>query len=116
MSVFLILLQSLVKKLKTRSFWRHTIIGKVVCYIADAIGASDEVFWKVMVTAIVAVLLSATWLGMIPVLIGIFVIGSMQLFFIGLLGEYIMNINTRVMHKPLVIEEERLNFEREEIK
>ena len=54
--------------------------------------------------------------GMIPVLIGIFVIGSMQLFFIGLLGEYIMNINTRVMHKPLVIEEERLNFEREEIK
>ena len=72
-SVFLILLQSLVKKLKTRSFWRHTIIGKVVCYIADAIGASDEVFWKVMVTAIVAVLLSATWLGMIPVLIFIFI-------------------------------------------
>ncbi len=73
MSVFLILLQSLVKKLKTRAFWRHTIIGKVVCYIADAIGASDEVFWKVMVTAIVAVLLSATWLGMIPVLIFIFI-------------------------------------------
>lgn len=73
MGVFLILLQSLVKKLKTRSFWRHTIIGKLVCYIADAIAASDEVFWKVMVTAIVAVLLSATWLGMIPVLIFIFI-------------------------------------------
>ena len=35
------------------------------------------------------------------------------LFFIGLLGEYIMNINTRVMHKPLVVEEERINFEEE---
>ena len=44
-------------------------------------------------------------------LLGIFVIGSMQLFFIGLLGEYIMNINTRVMHKPLVVEEERINFD-----
>ena len=51
--------------------------------------------------------------GMIPVLLGIFVLGSMQLFFIGLMGEYIMNINTRVMRKPLVVEEERINFEDE---
>lgn len=49
--------------------------------------------------------------GMTPILIGIFIFGSMQLFFIGLLGEYIMNINSRVTHRPLVIEEERLNFE-----
>ena len=51
--------------------------------------------------------------GMTPILIGIFVFGSIQLFFIGLLGEYIMNINTRVIHRPLVIEEERINFEEE---
>ena len=31
--------------------------------------------------------------------------------FIGLLGEYIMSINTRVMHRPLVVEEERINFD-----
>lgn len=49
--------------------------------------------------------------GMTPVLIGIFLFGSIQLFFTGLLGEYVMNINTRVMHRPLVIEEERINFE-----
>lgn len=48
--------------------------------------------------------------GMTPLIIGICFIGSIQLLFIGLLGEYIMNINQRVMHRPLVIEEERINF------
>ncbi len=49
--------------------------------------------------------------GMAPLLIGMCFLGSIQIFFIGLVGEYIMNINTRVMHRPLVIEEERLNFD-----
>ena len=48
--------------------------------------------------------------GTIPILLGIFIFGSLQLLFIGLLGEYIMNINTRIMNRPLVIEEERINF------
>ncbi|MEY8326732.1 glycosyltransferase family 2 protein [Lachnospiraceae bacterium 54-11] len=48
--------------------------------------------------------------GMTPILLGIFVFGSLQLFFIGLLGEYIMNINVRIMNRPLVIEEKRINF------
>ena len=43
-------------------------------------------------------------------MVGVFFIGSVQLFFIGLLGEYILNINTRVMKRPLVIEEKRINF------
>lgn len=49
--------------------------------------------------------------GYAPMVIGIFVIGSLQLFFIGLLGEYILNINTRVIHRPLVVEEKRINFD-----
>lgn len=49
--------------------------------------------------------------GMTPILLGIFIFGSIQLFFIGLLGEYIMNISSRVTRRPLVIEEERINFE-----
>ncbi|MBQ9765674.1 MAG: glycosyltransferase family 2 protein [Lachnospiraceae bacterium] len=49
--------------------------------------------------------------GMAPMLIGMFVLGSIQLFFIGLLGEYILSINSRVMKRPLVVEEERINFE-----
>lgn len=48
--------------------------------------------------------------GMIPVLIGIFFLGAIQLFFLGLMGEYILSINQRVMNRPLVIEEERINF------
>ncbi|MCL2219618.1 MAG: glycosyltransferase family 2 protein [Chitinispirillia bacterium] len=50
--------------------------------------------------------------GMAPMVIGVFFIGSMQLFFIGFIGEYIMAINTRLrlMNRPLVIEEERINF------
>ena len=53
-------------------------------------------------------------MGMAPVLIGMCFLGSVQLFFIGLLGEYVLNINTRVMNRPLVIEEERLNFDNSE--
>lgn len=49
--------------------------------------------------------------GNAPIVIGIYVIGSIQLFFIGLLGEYILNINTRVIHRPLVVEERRINFD-----
>lgn len=48
--------------------------------------------------------------GMIPAILGIFFIGSLQLFFLGLIGEYIIQINKRVMKRPLVIEEERINF------
>ena len=49
--------------------------------------------------------------GNAPILIGVFVLGSIQLFFIGLLGEYVLNINTKVMKRPLVVEEKRINFD-----
>lgn len=48
--------------------------------------------------------------GNAPILIGVFFLGGIQIFFLGLLGEYIMNMNTRIIHRPLVIEEERINF------
>jgi hypothetical protein len=49
--------------------------------------------------------------GTAPLVIGVFFLGSVQLFFIGFIGEYVMTINSRVMNRPLVIEEERINFE-----
>lgn len=49
--------------------------------------------------------------GNTPMILGVYILGSIQLFFIGLIGEYILNINTRVIHRPLVVEEKRLNFE-----
>lgn len=49
-------------------------------------------------------------LGIAPLLIGIFFFGAVQMFFIGLLGEYIGSIHTKVRRMPLVIEAERINF------
>jgi glycosyltransferase involved in cell wall biosynthesis len=49
--------------------------------------------------------------GMAPILIGFFFFASVQLFFIGILGEYIANIHTQVQKRPLVVERERINFE-----
>ena len=52
--------------------------------------------------------------GIAPMLIGMCFLGALQLFFIGFLGEYVLSINTRVLDRPLVVEEERLNFEKGE--
>lgn len=49
-------------------------------------------------------------LGSAPLVIGLFFLGSVQLLFLGIVGEYIGAIYTQVMHRPLVIEKERLNF------
>lgn len=49
--------------------------------------------------------------GSAPIVVGIFFLGGVQLVFMGLIGEYILSINTRVMKRPLVIVEERLNFD-----
>ena len=49
--------------------------------------------------------------GMVPLILLVSFLGSLQLFFIGLMGEYIISINQRVMNRPLVIEEERINFD-----
>jgi polyisoprenyl-phosphate glycosyltransferase len=49
--------------------------------------------------------------GIAPLVIGIFFFGAVQLFFTGILGEYIGAIHTQVLKRPLVIERERINFE-----
>lgn len=48
--------------------------------------------------------------GMIPMLLGMLFLGSVQILFIGIVGEYVLAINQRSMKRPLVIEEERINF------
>jgi glycosyltransferase involved in cell wall biosynthesis len=72
--------------------------------------------------AIMSLLMSATFFilklvfwerfsaGVAPVVISLFFFSSVQLFFIGLLGEYIASINARVMKRPLIVEKERINF------
>jgi len=48
--------------------------------------------------------------GAAPLVIGLFFFASVQLFFIGILGEYIGAIHTQVLKRPLVVEKERINF------
>lgn len=85
-----------------------TFIGMIVALISLGIG-------------LVYLIMKLIWwdrfsAGMAPMLIGVFFIGSLQLFFIGLIGEYIMNMNKRLMNRPLVVEEERINFKEEDSK
>jgi len=49
-------------------------------------------------------------MGTASIAVGLFFLGAVQLLFIGLMGEYILSMNQRMMNRPLVIEEERINF------
>lgn len=65
--------------------------------------------------AIVYLILKLTFwfnfpMGIAPMVIGIFFFGSVQLFFIGIVGEYVGSIHTIVQKRPLVVERERVNF------
>jgi hypothetical protein len=51
--------------------------------------------------------------GMAPVVIGVFFLASVQLLFLGIVGEYVGAIHTQVQHRPFVVELERLNFQYE---
>lgn len=92
------------------SFTSYTKIGLRLATIFGFIFSALN-----MLLALVYLVAKLIWwdefaLGTAPMLIGIFFTGSVQLFFLGLLGEYILNINTRSMHRPLVVEEKRINF------
>jgi glycosyltransferase involved in cell wall biosynthesis len=79
-----------------------TILG----FILSIISVCIALFYLVMKL----VFWSKFTMGIAPILIGVFFFGSLQLFFIGMIGEYILAINERTKNRPLVIEEERLNF------
>lgn len=90
----------------TKSFLRlATILGFAISVISVIIGIVflilKLVFWNRYMA------------GIAPLIIGVFFLNAIELFFIGLLGEYVININTRVLHRPLVVEEKRLNFDDE---
>ena len=91
-----------------------TSYTKVGLRIATLLGFFSSVV-SLFIVMLYLILKLVNWYGFqagyAPLIIGVFVIGSIQLFFIGLLGEYILNINTRVIHRPLVVEEKRLNFD-----
>lgn len=79
-----------------------TVLGGIVAMFSFIIGI------------VYLILKLANWnefaAGNTPILLSVLFLGGCQLLFIGLLGEYIMNINKRVINRPMVIEEERINF------
>ncbi|MEA5049524.1 MAG: glycosyltransferase family 2 protein [Eubacteriales bacterium] len=92
------------------SFTSYTKIGLRIALIGGFILAALSIC-----VAIVYLVLKLVWwdtfsAGSAPILLAVLVFGSVQLFFIGLVGEYIMSMNLRIMNRPLVIEEERINF------
>jgi len=94
------------------SFTSYTKVG---LRIATFFGVGCS-FASIIIGLVYLVLKLLNWnnfdAGTAPVVIGVFLLGGLQLFFIGLIGEYILNINTRVIHRPIVVEEERINFEK----
>ncbi len=96
------------------SFTSYTKIGlRIATFIGAALSAMS------ILAALVYLAMKLIWwdrfpAGNIPILMAVLVFGSVQLFFIGLLGEYILSINTRVIHRPLVVEQERINFDEAE--
>lgn len=92
------------------SFTSYTKIGlRMATFLGMGCGAINAVIG--LIYLIMKLVLWDTFAaGMAPVLIGMFFLGSVQLFFLGFIGEYVLSINQRVMNRPLVIEEERINF------
>lgn len=92
-----------------------TSYTKIGLRIATIVGFIIS-FLSILVAFVYLILKLCMWnsfqAGMAPLLIGVFLLGGMQIFFIGFLGEYILKINQRVMHRPLVVVEERLNMEK----
>ena len=93
------------------SFTSYTKVGLRLATFAGAIFAALS-----MIVALIYLVMKLIWwdrfpAGSAPMLIGMLFMGSVQTFFIGLLGEYVLSINQRVMKRPLVVEEERVNFD-----
>jgi glycosyltransferase involved in cell wall biosynthesis len=93
------------------SFTSYTKIG---LRMATFIGLGVA-FFSLLVALIYLILKLSNWdnfvAGTAPIVIGMFFLGAVQLIFLGIIGEYILSINQRVMNRPLVVEEERINFD-----
>ena len=79
-----------------------TMVGFLTAGISLLVGlfyfVYKLIYWQSFVT------------GLAPLVVGLFFVGGVQLFFLGIVGEYIGAIYTQVRHRPLVIEKERINF------
>ncbi len=94
------------------SFTSYTKVGLRLATFVGAIIACLSIFVAIFYFVQKLLHWDSMAMGIAPLVIGVFFLGGLQLFFIGFLGEYIMSINQRIMNRPLVIEEERVNFDK----
>lgn len=93
------------------SFTSYTKVGmRLASFLGIAIAGIS-----ILVALVMLILKLCMWdrfvAGYAPMVIAIFLIGGVQLCFLGFLGEYVMNMNVRLMNRPLVVEERRINFD-----
>ncbi|MCR5103034.1 MAG: glycosyltransferase family 2 protein [Eubacterium sp.] len=95
------------------SITSYTKIGLRLCTFFGVIVA----LISIIIGLVYLVLKLTNWYGfeagMAPLIILMSFLGSVQIFSIGFMGEYIMSMNKRIMNRPLVVEEERINFEKD---
>ena len=96
------------------SFTSYTKIGLRIATFLGAACAGLSVIVAIIYFILKLIYWNRFQAGMVPLIILVSLTSSLQLFFIGLLGEYILSMNKRLMNRPLVVEEERLNFKPEE--
>jgi len=94
-----------------RSFTSYTKFGLRLATFAGAIIGMLSIFIAIFYLIYKLTHWNTFNAGVAPLIIGVFFIGAMQLIFLGLMGEYVLSINERVMNRPLVTEEERINFD-----
>lgn len=85
-----------------------TTHSKIPLRICAMLGFISTVVCLILAVVIVTTQLFS-WLS--PLTMGLFFFSSVQLFALGILGEYIGNIQTQILKRPLVIELDRINFE-----
>ncbi len=93
------------------SFTSYTKIGlRAATFLGAGIAALSF-----LVALVYLILKLCNWnnfdAGQAPLLIGMFFLGAVQLIFLGVIGEYILSMNQRIMNRPLVVEQERINFD-----
>lgn len=92
------------------SFTSYTKIGLRIATFVGAIAFAISFLIAIIYLVMKLLYWNRFPAGMIPVLLGMLFLGSVQILFIGIIGEYVLAINQRSMNRPLVIEEERINF------
>ena len=92
------------------SFTSYTKVGLHLVTFAGMILSALSIFAALVYLVLKLLYWDRFSAGFAPMIIGLFFLNAIELLFIGFVGEYVMSINTRVMNRPLVIEEERINF------